>query len=1124
MKLSDSSGSGETLLDKLSKSLRSSPGLPTNAVQQTSLGVSEIDNIYGSSEQFLSTYRQFEDTVFEMMKDSRKLVYGEKAADVDLMRKMGKIDLNVFNHETKSGLEAMLRDNVLKIDELISKTGIPGMEFPSENLYSTLMKFDVNQTEKTNHAALSFLQRTFFNVNPNKQGALAFNFGVGNLLTSDALKRVAFQQSGEFDQLGNMMTLDVETTSVMRGSQVRSFAERVTDKEGKMVSEFDVAFENLQMATTRVRTPDGNRRLMSEGVNILEKSENVKSMENGGAEFISETKNLFERILHPDIKHLSGHNIFFDLQKISETAQGLDAYDDDAKNLMHSVFDRISGAEYEHNGIKYAGSENFLIDTKETLSAYFNRKAQNLPNGAERVKRLLAPESMAKISIGGSTAPSGMENLVANSNVLEIIEKDAAAGNEDALKLMERIKSGSHIATTDVHMQSVMHRHQVDDSLDFLDMDKLDSASDFVKMGRQQYLRGGAFTATTNIADVAHIEQTARDYLSNAGAKNVMLENMSGSDLGLPTSAKGQLRYNKSVGGFELSDTTSGAPRTLPVDETVARTHIASKLQNISNEANPNISIQNFNYLDATKVDEAVNAKKAVQGIIPTNDSTQIIRSLGLTDEQFGSKNSLGSTFRAITGGTNGQQIRDIQPVLAFSDNVIKSYYQNAAKSGLGFSSLNIQDRVMSVKLAQATAGIGQMAAGTEKVATSMAHAKHAGLLGEMGLSYFNAQNVTRLVGEYDSSGPLPASKVMQQFDSLFEYGSTTAADGGIVRSLRVKAFQDADNILDTNLNRFTLSYISEADNTTGIGARINLVYGANKTLTKEQAMQHAEHMFGDVNQNFDAFSDITTMDRTTLAAVGAGSDPVERARITEALSEQIRNKGIVAGYVEGEPVEQMTRAFSTGGLDIIDNDISFLNHHMRLVHSENGVLTMSAMRNTQSDLAIGLSDEMAQREAEQVLNTANEVGELLQDNPAEKKAAEDIVRKSRTSRALNQGEEVDFAKTIRSDIKTPMTDFYLKNKTKLGYVGIGLAAAGLGYYISKKHRESNLYDETVQSQPTEPGNPRRAIQRNLASLASPQSTRRDPLVTAGVVGNLDRNKIGHTQMGPNKYNHLYGG
>jgi hypothetical protein len=31
-----------------------------------------------------------------------------------------------------------------------------------------------------------------------------------------------------------------------------------------------------------------------------------------------------------------------------------------------------------------------------------------------------------------------------------------------------------------------------------------------------------------------------------------------------------------------------------------------------------------------------------------------------------------------------------------------------------------------------------------------------------------------------------------------------------------------------------------------------------------------------------------------------------------------------------------------------------------------------------------------------------------------------------------------------------------------------------------------------------------------------------DPLATAGVVGNLDRSKIGHTNMGPNKYDYLY--
>lgn len=752
-----------------------------------------------------------------------------------------------------------------------------------------------------------------------------------------------------------------------------------------------------------------------------------------------------------------------------------------------------------------------------------------MPNGAERVKRLLAPESLAKISIGGSTAPSGMENLVANSNTLQLIEEAANAGDADAIKMMGRINRGSHIAATDVHMQELMRRFELDESLDFLDMDKLDEASDFVKFARNQYLTGQAFTATTNIADVAHIEQTARNYLSNAGAKNVMLD-ISGSELGLSTNVQGQLRYNKSIEGFEFVDISSGVPKITPIDETLARTHISTRLQSVSSSVGQGISIQNFSYLDATKVDEAFTGRASVQGITATTDAQKIIRSLGLTDEQFGAQNSVSSIFSQFRQTGAEQGVRDLQPVLSLGQNVINSYYQNAARSGLGFSSLNVQDRVMSVKLAQATSGIGIKAAGTEKVARNMAHAKHAGLLGEMGLSYFNAQTVTRLVGAYDSAGPLPASKVMAKFESLFDYETTTAADGTIARTLKVKAFDDGRNIIDSNLNRFTLSYISEADTPEGIGARINLVWGANKTLSEQEARANAVKMLANADEHVEYISDLTGMasikelDNTALAALIAAKDPEEKERLVLELTEKIREKGIVAGSVEDHHAAQIIEALKIGGIDIVDSDVRMGNYYMRLVHSENGVVTMSALRNAQSDVAIGLTDEMAQREAQQALDMGNELGEMFEDKPYLRRDAEEIIRKSRTSRALREGEEVDFSKTIRSDMKTPMTEFFIRNKTKLGYAGIGLAAAGIGYYIGKKNREAKLYDETVKSQPTEPGNPRRAMQRSQASLASPQSTRRDPLVTAGVVGNLDRNKIGHTQMGPNKYNHLYGG
>jgi len=92
--------------------------------------------------------------------------------------------------------------------------------------------------------------------------------------------------------------------------------------------------------------------------------------------------------------------------------------------------------------------------------------------------------------------------------------------------------------------------------------------------------------------------------------------------------------------------------------------------------------------------------------------------------------------------------------------------------------------------------------------------------------------------------------------------------------------------------------------------------------------------------------------------------------------------------------------------------------------------------------------------------------------------------------------------------------------------VGIGAAAVGLlgaGYYIAKKNREKHLYDQVMEEQPMEGRNTVSPSNYDTIEQNSQYSSRRDPLVTAGVVGNLDRNKIGHTTMGPNKYNHLYG-
>ena len=98
------------------------------------------------------------------------------------------------------------------------------------------------------------------------------------------------------------------------------------------------------------------------------------------------------------------------------------------------------------------------------------------------------------------------------------------------------------------------------------------------------------------------------------------------------------------------------------------------------------------------------------------------------------------------------------------------------------------------------------------------------------------------------------------------------------------------------------------------------------------------------------------------------------------------------------------------------------------------------------------------------------------------------------------------------------------KVKPKLAMGAIAVAAASAGYYLAKRNRTSKMYDETMHQQPYENTGLVQEANSGIQQDNQQMSARRDPLVTAGVVGNLDRNKIGHTGMGPNKYNHLYGG
>ena len=336
-----------------------------------------------------------------------------------------------------------------------------------------------------------------------------------------------------------------------------------------------------------------------------------------------------------------------------------------------------------------------------------------------------------------------------------------------------------------------------------------------------------------------------------------------------------------------------------------------------------------------------------------------------------------------------------------------------------------------------------------------------------------------------------------------------------------------------TNLNRLTLSFVPERNLAGGkkVSARVNLVWGANKSLSEDQSKLLAEDLLRNAQSIEDTLRSVDNADGALTSSInqitnlknsfGAVSDESKK-RITAQLAEHIRDRGIVIGDFGDDTVDPIAKLLQKQGIDIVDNDVRLQGLNMRLAHydSQSGTATISALSDTLVDEQMGRTSVKAQEETLDALNRTLKVESMLDDTAVKRTASRVFLESQNSTKAeqvISSG-----ADRVKNAIPTPMTDFFLKNKKPIGYAGIGLAAAGIGYYLFKKRQESNLYNETMEAQPTE-ANQGRSMSAP-AQLASPQSTRRDPLTTAGVVGNLDRNKIGHTNMGSNKYSHLYGG
>jgi hypothetical protein len=273
------------------------------------------------------------------------------------------------------------------------------------------------------------------------------------------------------------------------------------------------------------------------------------------------------------------------------------------------------------------------------------------------------------------------------------------------------------------------------------------------------------------------------------------------------------------------------------------------------------------------------------------------------------------------------------------------------------------------------------------------------------------------------------------------------------------------------------------------------------------------------------------------LRAAGMRPEAEQLGRYVESVAVEIKEDGIASFKYMGEAAEDIRTVQKLSGNEalIMGNDDLTRN----IVSRGTQIITAEATEGGRQT-AIGMimspySNEVAANHA------AVAAGAVEASSPEEIRAAVSAAARETDIDALTKLEEaiplasvVPTTETVGSDTvrtATPVADealqagrqFFKKNKTGIYLAGLAVAAAVIGKKAADRKNESDLYDSTMGVMPVESGQRPYGIQDAMFSTKT-VSRRRDPLTTAGVVGNLDRNKINHTSMGSDKNNHLFGG
>lgn len=771
---------------------------------------------------------------------------------------------------------------------------------------------------------------------------------------------------------------------------------------------------------------------------------------------------------------------------------------------------------------------------------------------------LFAPETLAKASIGGKATPFGIENIALNTNLLELIENH---GGSEGASFLDNLAKGNHMAQTDTILTNYMTQFILDGRLDLAQGTA--HLPDHIKNIRRSIAKAAAPTPTTNIAHAQHMSDAVFNYATQTdqGIRGVKLSTDTGSIIS----------YSGRKGAFvETSvDPTTAKVSKRVLDYDITKAHIQNEMLKLGDldeavRGSSQVIDSGVSYGQqsrALNIMSGIGKASAISPTLKTSPLDLIEAMMNGGDAEIDKRliEGLAATREHIKF-TDFHTRPEVLKKTGILDNISKtagviseaqkgSYLETLSKSGIGGVIDDPYLRRNFVELATMTSAVPYNVASAETAegyAASIIKQRHAAkqlkasaagsvlpdlteaellarvkefnkvgrtdakLLSEFGVSHFKEQKFARLYGQSADE----ISRVMLPTSILKEIEVT--GTGGAKYNL----FSD-EFMADYQTNKFGLSVVDTHE-----GKMVNVVLGDLASEERGMVMGHKRAQEIAI-QGAEKLRDL--VDGKTaqeLVDMGHFSDADQARTVTAKLMDNIdnvkqemyyslRRRGLAAYNITGDTAEGAAALLEEMGL----NDALPAQRGINFSMSEAGEGYASFQGRiddtTTRILDMGTPEDVAAAAKVRSGEAATEVMDAYKATSG--RIAEDSgflrgLKESLSSKGLGRG--------LRDD---NIREAFQRLKPKIGLAALGVGVAAAGYYMYNKSQENNMYDETMEAQPIEANGQVRRANSSFQTTAGMTSSRRDPLTTAGVVGNLDRSKIGHTRMGPDKYDHLYG-